>query len=282
MSSTKLISKSLIHSWHLINGVIMVLLFSSISIYGQIVHVPVNYNGPAGDPDLFDIDIDGAGNNADITVYSYNSSTVLEIVGTTGATEILGIGVPAGALIVDSGISIDASTVIIPGNTYQANQLLMLTIGPAGGNWYDNVYNDNKYIAFRIDYDGIAPFEWHYGWIRMSAHENAGMHWTVVSYAYNTVINEAINAGQTETLGLESDFLSNLEVLSTDTEIKILNLIEPANYQLFSILGHKVKQGLVQDNRHIINTSTLSEGIYILRINGMTSGKLFTKKIILY
>ncbi len=175
------------------------------------------------------------------------------------------------ALYVDDVI--DEDNISWNASEAQAMYLDFLNLGfLISGNWIDVA---DRYLAMKYDIDGNA----HYGWLRMDVTDDAN--WVIKDYAYHSVPNAQIAAGQTTVLGGKEEFLTDVRVFAHNQEISILNLPENSNYTLYSITGQQVKQGIAQRNRHTIEASNLVTGIYILKVEGNETGKLLTNKIIL-
>ncbi len=120
----------------------------------------------------------------------------------------------------------------------------------------------------------------HYGWARLDVDTNGDV-WIVKDYAYNTIPDEAILAGQ-QTLGLNTNPLADdVKIVSKDQSIALYNLPEQTNYKLFSLTGQSVLNGNINQNTYVIEAKTIASGIYILELTNITTNAILRKKIAL-
>ena len=116
----------------------------------------------------------------------------------------------------------------------------------------------------------------YYGWMHMTITDLNN--WSINSYAWNpTAMN---SPGYPPLSNGINEFDTNVLVFKENNNLIIKNLPEISDYRLYSILGQEVKQGVFEENDSTIDVSSLKTGLYLLKAEGKTSGKVFTKKII--
>ena len=145
------------------------------------------------------------------------------------------------------------------------------------GNW--NGASD-KYVPLQLD----VSSQKYYGWARLDAATNA-MSFTVKDYAYNSIPNQSILAGEPIATGInENSFAASINLFPN-----------PANNHLSIALGSNNKKvevaiaditgkivyttTIVETDKVEVNTNEFAEGIYIVKIQ---SGEFIsTKKLII-
>lgn len=249
-----------------------------LCLFTVIINAQINYvdidpdiSGGANFSQNFDLDSDGTD---DYTISSGdfglgNSFGITPLNGNAVITT--GFATPA-VLSVDLVINDAANW-----DTYESSQNFYLDLFNFGfiitGDWQGIT---DGYVGLRFNSGDNV----YYGWLRMDVTDNAT--WTLKDYAYITIPNAQIAAGQAMVLETEREFSSDVRVFTNNNqEIEIINLPEESNYNLYSITGQQIKQGVAQKNSHSIATYNLSTGVYILKIEGVDSGKILTKKFIL-
>ena len=141
---------------------------------------------------------------------------------------------------------------------------------------YDWAYTSDKYIGLRFLINGQI----HYGWARLDVFY--GLEWTLKDYAYQATPNTMILAGEMPTLGLDNEnVLTNIKITSSDNKISVYNLNETHHYTLFSITGQSVLSGSVSKDNSMINTSTLSSGLYVIELSNNRTKQTIKKKVII-
>jgi hypothetical protein len=100
-----------------------------------------------------------------------------------GNNQVMGAGIYAFALA--SGAAIG------PNGAFQSATFMANWIDSSGSITVKGLWANtrNRYLGFKFLIDG----EYHFGWARMSIHDN---HMKLDGYAYNTVANQPIKAGQ--------------------------------------------------------------------------------------
>lgn len=140
------------------------------------------------------------------------------------------------------------------------------------GNWCDET---DKFLGLRFIVNGNT----HYGWARLDAVFTNG--WTVKDFAYNTIPDASIEAGQ-QTLSIESNNLDDIRIVAINKTIGLYNLTDATEYTLFDIKGKQVLTGK-NDNvtSTVIEANKIASGIYILELNSINSNAVIRKKIVL-
>ncbi len=261
--------------------IITVMLFSA-SANAQIVYTDVNpdvtYNTNGG---VYALDL----NNDGITDFNITFTTSTINAGTNRYIRIT----PLGANKVGNDLSypypsalslntlIDSSSFTWLGT---ANQHLISRIRfqpPQGGapvwqfrgNWNGA---SNKYIPLQLDLSSQK----YYGWARLDAAANA-ISFTVKDYAYNTVPNQSILAGQTTTTGInENSFASAINIFPNPATDKLtINLggnNEKIEVTIADITGKIIYKTVgtnpdsYRDEKIEVNTSDFAAGIYVVQI----------------
>lgn len=245
------------------------LIFFTLKLSAQINYVDLEgINGGANFSQNFDLDNDGID---DFTIASGNfglgSSIGIAALNGNAVVSIPGAG-PA-PLLADAGI--DAS------NNWssfgvQAFYLNWFNTGFITGNWQGET---DRYIGLRFNSGG----QLYYAWMRMDIIDDSN--WVIYDYAYSTVPNIGIAAGQTLVLSSRSITSNSLKIYSSLNGISIQNLLELSDYELFNSSGQLVHSGRADKQEHTIETSGLARGIYILRLEDSFTGALHIKKFII-
>ncbi len=143
----------------------------------------------------------------------------------------------------------------------------------------------DRYIPVRINISGNL----HYGWILVNfINEGSTRKLTIKSYAYNTIANQQILAGQTSVLSVgEINEINKISLYPNPTNnfIKIQNnenltenLTENFNYTILDLTGKIIKNGNSKFNEQI-NIESLGSGNYIIQIKTKNGEKLTEKFI---
>ena len=140
------------------------------------------------------------------------------------------------------------------------------------GNWKDV---QDRYLGLRFKIGGNT----HYGWAKLDV-GLSGASWSIKEYAYNTIPDDPINAGQ-KVLGLQESSLNKTKIIALNKSISIYNLPQETKYRLFNMSGQNVLDGKTVTKTHNIEASTLSKGIYIIELQDSDSKAVIRKKIVL-
>jgi len=120
----------------------------------------------------------------------------------------------------------------------------------------------------------------HYGWARITV-GTSGLSWTIKDYAYNITPDAPILAGQTTSLGIEDNKLSNIKIVALHKSIGLYNLQERTNYKLLNMTGQEVLKGATGQGDYVIEATSLASGVYIVELSDKTSNYVFRKKVVL-
>jgi len=146
-----------------------------------------------------------------------------------------------------------------------------------GGTTYGNCGdNADHYLGVYFDISGTK----HYGWIRVGGIPTDGSTVTVKDYAYNTVADQAIYAGQTINAGISNNAsLTGVNVFSSDRNV-IVNASEiGGTINIFNNLGQLVKSANIDDTHSVIDMVSAQAGIYLVQIQ--QGDQAITKRVIL-
>lgn len=156
--------------------------------------------------------------------------------------------------------------------------------GYPGSNWCSGSGSGSedgvtdKYLGVRFDIGGYT----HYGWVRLDAANNAaGFGMTIKDYAYNSMRDLQITAGEGLPLGIDDNELSNIKIVALNKSVALFNLPQQTNYILFSLTGQSVLDGKIANSTHVIEANTLATGVYILELKDTDSNAVIRKKIVL-
>jgi hypothetical protein len=117
----------------------------------------------------------------------------------------------------------------------------------------------NKYIGLKFKQGA----EWHYGWLEISIpndHHNCIVH----GFAYNSVPNEGIKAGETSSTSIKSESFDT-EILLYPNPAKdylVIDNFYQGKIEIYSVNGLKL---LECENTNLINIHELVNGIYFVR-----------------
>lgn len=131
--------------------------------------------------------------------------------------------------------------------------------------------NGDSYIGTTFKIGGNR----HYGWILINT---TGSVIKVKSYAYNTVVNQSINAGQTTSLSVAgfSDFDFSVYP-NPATDIITINSLETISQaQAIDVTGKTIFLPVTLNS---ITTQNLATGVYVLKLTSDTNKKAFRKII---
>jgi hypothetical protein len=146
------------------------------------------------------------------------------------------------------------------------------------GQW-DSVVDG--YIGLQL----INGGQTYYGWVRMDvtvSTSSASM--TIKDYAYNSIPNQPILAGQTSTTGIiENSFASSINLYPNPSAyhltIDLESNIQKAEIAIIDVTGKIVyKANAIGKQKLEVNTSNFSEGIYLVRIQ--STDFIETKKLV--
>jgi len=174
----------------------------------------------------------------------------------------------------DSGDVISSAQTIWYGGTSNVGTLNYVSCynGIGGSNWCGVT---DKYLGLRFQIAGNT----HYGWARLDV-SASGDSFILKDYAYNSVADEAINAGQ-DGLSVDENQLSEIKITALNKTIALFNLPQDTDYTLYNISGKSVLNGQIQGDTHVIEANTVATGVYILELKDSNTNSVIRKKVIL-
>ncbi len=145
------------------------------------------------------------------------------------------------------------------------------------GNWNGA---SNKDIPLQLD----VSSQKYYGWLRLNVASGA-VSFTVKDYAYNTIPDQPILAGQTITTGIiENSFASSINLFPNPADNHVTIALGSNNQKvevtIADITGKVIYTTIITDTQMIeVNTYDFAEGIYIVQIQ--SADFIGTKKLVI-
>lgn len=148
------------------------------------------------------------------------------------------------------------------------------------GDWSNTT---DRYLPIRFSVEG----DWHYGWVRVSVVSlSAGISFIIRDYAYNSMPNEPLLAGQTTALGIMENSIASSIILfpnpATNQFTIALGTSTKVQVRIADITGKVIYTTLATDTQRVeVNTNGFAEGIYAVQVETedfMTTKKLVVKK----
>ncbi|MCF8296083.1 MAG: T9SS type A sorting domain-containing protein [Saprospiraceae bacterium] len=165
-------------------------------------------------------------------------------------------------------------------------------IDNTSGNWTNTVSGSSnsalfvpsgitdKYLGLRIQLSG----QWHYGWAKVDVPSNTSS-FTIKSFAFNTIANQAINAGDTFSMSTSIPTIekqNDLKVYSSETHININvgdNSYLGGIATVYNLAGQEVKSVAIKQAKFNINVASLSKGLYFVSVKN--NSQMQTRKVII-
>lgn len=224
------------------------------------------------DPDFVltevgDYELDLDGNSAvDFTLHLIGTASGGQAIRFYPATgnEVLGSTSYSGAYFLPFALDADAEingSQTLWNGTINASSgglgVLTLAWGGSYGNWTSDV--TDKYLGLRFNVDGST----HYGWMRLDVVANAGG-FTVKDYAYNSVADEGLLAGEMPGVNIQ-EVTENSSLVFPNPTNGILNVkAEDATVKVMDVTG----QVIFETTESKFDISNNPAGIYFVEING--------------
>ncbi|OUR98176.1 hypothetical protein A9Q86_14055 [Flavobacteriales bacterium 33_180_T64] len=231
-----------------------------------------DYTGGVGD--TFMIDLDGNGTD-DFQIRNELSTSNLYIDPLTASNDVLGSGGATYAypFVLNNGDAISSGTTPWNNNGFAGGFQSLNYSSCSIGNWCDIT---DGYIGLRFNISGNT----HYGWVRLDV-DSSGNVWTVKDLAYSDTPNTALTAGQ-QTLSIEENSTLNaIKIVGLNKSIGLYNLQAPTNYRILNMTGKEVLSGTTSDHSHVVEATTIANGVYIIELTESNSRAIIRKKIIL-
>ena len=179
--------------------------------------------------------------------------------------------------IIDSNLAFSASN----------GTLLSITTGPvcsgSSGNWTST---SDHYLGLKLTVGANI----YYGWVRLNVVVASSASFTVQDYAYNTIPNQPILAGQTIATGInENSFASSINLFpnpaTNNLTIKLGNNNKNVEVTIIDITGKTIYSTTASDSDNYqeqnveINTEDFAAGVYVVQIQ--TADFIGTKKLVI-
>ena len=182
-------------------------------------------------------------------------------------------------LALDAGQMIDAN---LMWNDIASQTMGSVKAYPDGGSvllLYGNFYNVvDKYLPLRFEISNVK----HYGWARFEVSEFLNS-FTIKDFAYNTIANEGLIAGQGDPTSIQGVPLpESVKVFSYKGIINVLLInqkIDHASVDVTNIMGQKMNAINLTHELTRIDVSDLPLGTYIITVNN--NGISHSSKVVL-
>lgn len=243
-----------------------ILLTTAAKFQSQIVYVDIPDGVPSaidfnsdGNPE-FDIDYTGTG----IMYYNYSQANNIH------AIDANNWDVPA---CVDLNFPINAS------NNWDGFGDASIDGWGAGNPTLPD--NTDKYLAVKFNLTNVAGGNLYYGWIRISRSPSGDI--TYKDYAYNSVPNAPILAGEKNSLATNEVKISNVSIYPNPVQDLLFiskdgkSENEIFSFSVLNFVGQKVLSGEVKGS---IDLSSLSKGSYFVEFFDKKGNKVSSKQII--
>lgn len=137
----------------------------------------------------------------------------------------------------------------------------------------------DRYLAIRF----LVGADWYYGWVRVSV-SVGGNSFTIRDYAYNSIPNQLILAGQTMTTGIrENSFASSINLFPNPADDNLIidlgTNYGKAQVTIADMSGKVMYTSIAIDIQKVeVNTKGFAEGMYVVQIQ--TGDFIGTKKLV--
>ena len=152
---------------------------------------------------------------------------------------------------------------------------------PGTGPW-NNI--NGKYLALKTQ----VGSDFYYGWVKLGVATATGIDLvsiTIMEYAFNSIPNQPILAGQTNTTGIiENSFASSINLFPNPAYNHLTIALGSNNKKvevtITDITGKVIYTTIATDTQNVeVNTKDFAEGIYVVQIQ--TADFITTKKLVL-
>ena len=251
---------------------IIAMLFVANTSNAQIVYTNVIPDFAGSSANSYTLDL----NNDLINDFSINIASGSVIFSVFNLNQFSGANHPTifyiGPYAYSSGTSIDASL-----SSWSSGSSGIMSI--SGDGFWNNA--SDKFVALKLKVGSNT----YYGWVRLDVNSTASA-FVVKDYAYNSIANQPILAGQTSssTTGIFEAFNTNDFTISPQPASDIVNVVLPKganNLTIIDINGKIVyNENLYNVSFKSISTGNLNNGIYFISIN-FTNNKPSHSKLII-
>jgi hypothetical protein len=144
------------------------------------------------------------------------------------------------------------------------------------GNWTGT--QDHKYLGIKFEIGS----EFHYAWIHLTTHQNShsDLDFTIHSYAYNTIANQMILAGDVgEGAYIDNVTVDKLSIYPNPTKdvVYFKNGINVKDVTIYNANGELISKTKISLLNHSIDLSNYKKGIYLIKIQ--TESGSVTKRL---
>jgi hypothetical protein len=169
----------------------------------------------------------------------------------------------------------DAQT--IWNGTKNGGYMTMAWVYTAGGSYGNWLNATDKYIGLRF----FVGANLHYGWARFTVLANAaGITVTFKDYAYNSVAEQGLLAGQTQ-IGLDEATALKTKAFTSGDVLKVsFNQVAKGQVNLINMLGQAVKSTEITGLDMDISLNGLEAGLYLVTVTteqGNHTQKIYVK-----
>jgi hypothetical protein len=121
----------------------------------------------------------------------------------------------------------------------------------------------DKYLGIKILTNSNDTL---YGWLRLDLNSNCDS-LIVKDYAYNSLPNQGLYAGQTQVSGINQQSNNPAKIYYHSGNLHIqFSSTEKVNLDIYQINGQKVFSDNIEDDLYLKNLSFLSKGVYVVEI----------------
>ncbi len=258
--------------------IVTVMLFSA-SADAQIVYTDVNPDSTSTGTYNLDLNIDGINDFA----ITQTSTTACGSIGNPATLKFIRLTPLGTNQVADSATDVtkmalnaNISTTLLNWDN-SANQLMVSACHTStGGQWANAV---DGYLGLKLILGGNT----YYGWARLNT--SLANSFTIKDYAYNSIPDQPILAGQTITTGIhENSFASSINLFPNPADNNFTIAFEKSNRKvevnIADITGKIIYSTTANEtNRIEVNTSEFAEGIYIVQIQ--SADFIGTKRLVI-
>ncbi|MCH7534382.1 MAG: T9SS type A sorting domain-containing protein [Bacteroidetes bacterium] len=222
------------------------LFAGSANTHAQIIYTDVNPDSTTVFFGIYDLDIDNDASADFMFNLGLNSLRATA----SGSNRIVGTSITNNISNLAYGAAINGT------NSFVGSGLMASYFSSFGSTWGPFAGASNAYVGLEFK---IGPAT-HYGWVEVSVSLGVGS-FTIHSYAYQSIANDPINAGETDLpVGIENRNLQDITVYGYDNKIHISGTSETAT--IYDTNGQRVHQSKLAGKTSI----SLDKGIYLVRV----------------
>lgn len=263
-------------------GALTVIIAGATDASGQIIYTDINPD-EGGSGVLYVLDMD-ADSNSDFGVRHINQTAagmpvnrLLALIPVDSNSIALSNSILASTnssyvypLALNAGDNISASNALWNNSAIQTMNFSSCSF------YYSNWCGEtDKYLGLRFKIGTNT----HYGWARLDVGLNP-TNWVIKDYAYNSVADASITAGQMP-LGLKNTLADQVEIVGLNKTIALYHLPGNTSYRIINMTGQSVLEGSTADNSFVIQNESLKTGVYVVELIDVNTGDTMSKKVLL-